>query len=89
MPILTMPNGHVVLRCINHESMPSHQTGQETTMVATQEWNALTQVSPPQAGEIRFSPNAGIPIRALVCSICGYVELYAGPILEPQTWGGK
>lgn len=84
--------GAYVLQCVNRALTPAHTLGpgETTTMLSTPtgEWNAITHVTPAQVqgGGVNFDPSRGIPVRAFVCRSCGYVELYAGSVIEPQTW---
>lgn len=80
----------MTLVCANHE-MPNHlMGGAPSTMVQTPGWHALTTVSPPTKEFIAsFNPSSGIPVRAYICNICGYTELYAGSISDPKVWKGE
>jgi hypothetical protein len=28
----------------------------------------------------------GMPVRLFVCRMCGYIEMYAGPVIAPNEW---
>lgn len=92
MPTELKPDGQVLLKCVNHDAMIAHAaTGQPTTMQRTASWFAITGVEPPGSGVNnlpRFNPGSGIPVRLYICSVCGYVELYAGAVAEPLVWTG-
>jgi len=89
MPLEIKPDGQLVLKCINHGSAVSHTaTGQETTMIRMdQQWYVLTLILPPKDGK---PPNtqlgSGLPVGCYVCSVCGYVEMYAAAITAPDLW---
>ena len=63
----------------------------DTTMVVAADWGSITSVVPPT----QLDPFAGLskpsvlPVRCYVCSVCGYVEMYAGTITDPDTWGHR
>jgi hypothetical protein len=80
MPLVLF-NNKWEIRCVNHES---HKDAGATTMQAAAGWYALTRVTPPPA--VAFNPANGIPVSCSICRVCGYVELYAGSIVDPKTW---
>jgi hypothetical protein len=101
MPLIAIPNGQVVLRCINY-LLPSHQGSIGglgiDTMKADDSWLTLVGVEP------RMKPAPGVPfdwttmprlnltrgqaVRSYTCSLCGYVELYDAITIDPATWAG-
>jgi|SRR5579863_2207783 len=92
-----------VLRCINHDEIPHQGAALQdgTTMRSEGNWQTLVGVTPPTPpaaprGTVdprgplfgpRINLNRGQPVRCYYCEVCGYIELYAGDILEPKTWG--
>jgi hypothetical protein len=70
------------LRCVNDAQ--HGPAGHPTTMIVNEGWNALTIVHPPP--DAHFDPHRGAPVRCFVCTVCGYVELYSGLIVDPKTW---
>ena len=102
MPFRYIKDGPgLILVCVNYgvATIPHEpEPGEVTTMRRAEEWNALTLAYPPGhlpfgvhiPGPPRpvFSGVGGIPVRCFVCRVCGYIEMYAGPIIEPATWPG-
>lgn len=85
MPLQQKPDGQLILKCMNHDSVIAHTaTGLESTMTKAEQWNVLTTVTPPPT--VVFKPDTGLPVRCYVCGVCGYVELYSGSITEPLVW---
>lgn len=60
-------------------------------MSAGPAWHAVTTVVPvpTPGGKVvaQLNPRSLMPVRAYLCSVCGYVELYAGAVAEPAIWG--
>jgi hypothetical protein len=56
----------------------------KTTMRVTPGWNALMVA---ESDPVRFSPTMGAPVRLYLCEVCGYVELYAGVVVDKKVWG--
>ena len=89
MPLIE-ESDRTVLKCVNHahrsHAAPAVIDDDGTTMTV-KEWNALSYMEPPsvQLPEGRFSQTI-LPVRAYVCRVCGYVELYAGTITDPVIW---
>lgn len=90
----------LVLRCINHgfHVEESHGTPPETTMLSAPGWVSLMTVFPSSPAARRFyapmytptfDASSGVPVKCCVCSVCGYVELYHGPIADPAVWAEK
>jgi hypothetical protein len=69
------------LRCINYLSHGQHAG---STMVKQSMFHALIVVNPPP--NVTFNPGSGMPLRCYVCSVCGYIEMYAAGIAEHDTW---
>ena len=73
------------LRCANRHT-PKHAaveaTGGGSTMVRIgPHWNVLPIVDPANG-----PTDLATPVAAFGCSVCGYVELYAGVILAPDLF---
>jgi hypothetical protein len=63
-------------------------SGIPSTMHKSVTWNAMTLVDPPtETRGIMFNPGSGAPVRMWVCTVCGYVELYAAVITDPKAFG--
>ena len=105
MPIIPLPDGRMVLRCVNHQ-LSTHRlvAGSDTTMRAEDGWLSLIAVFPKgQPGgqptppgfpfdwttHPRLNLQRGQAVRSYTCSACGYVELYDATTLDPETWGTK
>jgi hypothetical protein len=103
MPLVVVqggPNPRVIFKCANAHLQPAHPPDnpanpEATTMAMADHWSALIVANPPGPqipGYVRLGPqfdvSRGIPVRAVVCSACGYVELYSANILAPQLWTG-
>ena len=72
-----------------------------TTMHTTPGWHALMVAHPPQLattqqppgspppGRIgpRFVSTSGAPVQLYICEVCGYVEMYAAVVHDPDVWG--
>ena len=52
--------------CINHP---------DNLMEPAEGFNAITQVIKSQE-KFTFNPGSGVPVKAYVCRLCGYIELY-------------
>lgn len=37
---------------------------------------------------MRFDASTGTPVTVYVCTVCGYVEMYYAPTIEPERWQG-
>jgi hypothetical protein len=87
MPLTRDNNGTLTLTCIN-ECTPEEKSplSSPSTMRRSVDWYVLCAVNPiPQS---RFTFNeAGMPLRIYMCSECGYVEMYAGEVTDPDAWG--
>ena len=72
-----------------------------TTMHAAPGWHALMVAHPPQdapphqwpgvvppGGRIgpRFVSTSGAPVRLYICEVCGYTEMYAAVVSDPEEW---
>ncbi len=44
---------------------------------------ATMQTDPRDPAALAQYPTKGLPVRLFVCRECGYVEMYAGPVLAP------
>ncbi len=66
------------LHCINHSA--HNKPG--PTMTKVSGWAALVKASPDA-----IDPGESLPVSVFVCSICGYLELYAATKTDPETWG--
>lgn len=87
MPIVFIGE-RVVLVCAN-QAHPAHAaTGKESTMEHPPGWHALMSVTTPTPGGAPPNVSVGslVPIKVYACSVCGYIELYAGAITDPNTW---
>lgn len=85
MPIVVLGT-RPVLVCANQEH-PSHAaTAKESTMEAAPGWHALLSVEPPREAWTPPNVNTFAPVKLYLCSLCGYVELYAGGVTAPETW---
>lgn len=92
MPIVRIQEdgiGRPVLVCVNHAD-PTHldAPSEETTMRQGHGamWCGLRRVDP--AGDsVIAERNTSFVVRCFYCLICGYVEMYNGEIIEPETWG--
>jgi hypothetical protein len=78
----------MVLLCVNKDMMNHVLAGPGSTMMHSGTWHAVTAIEPPVALGVAptFNPSSGIPVRCYMCKICGYVELYAGSITNPEVW---
>lgn len=55
-------------------------------------WHVLMSITPPAGpGALpAIDGNSILPVKLYVCSVCGYIETYAGAVTSPETWrGGK
>jgi len=61
----------------------------KTTMVAEPGWLAIP-IAPqaPTGARLTYmhSHQRALPVQVCVCSVCGYVEMYAGPVIAPKDW---
>lgn len=89
-------NQKIVVQCVNQKrhlddkEFKSQHLLARTSMIPMHDWNAITHVKPPNVEtnqNLVFVPTMGLPVKVFICTICGYVELYAGPVIEPKTWG--
>jgi hypothetical protein len=93
MPMVKHQDG-LVLVCVNGCSSGTggategvqamNASEAKTTMRVTPGWNALMVA---ESDPIRFSPTMGAPVRLSLCEVCGYVELYAGVVVDKKVWG--
>jgi len=99
MPLRTIMK-QLVLVCINEhpvsDVMKATQQGLPfgSTMDVMPGWYYLQSIQPP--GPNPAGPNLPampqmpsrnlFPVRVYRCRFCGYVETYAGVIVEPETW---
>ncbi len=73
----------------------------KTTMVQVPGWWLVPQALDPSISLARFlpagrpappgtaiglSPPTGMPLQLFICTKCGYVEMYAGPVTNPTDW---
>jgi len=88
---LVWNGAHYELKCVNHQAHTA--PGQPATMLKSTSWNVVPGVAPPAnraplPGAWFVPPPAGpsTPVRLYVCSVCGYAEMYAGDVSEPDVW---
>lgn len=65
--------------CINDGPPPEP----EHTMGRCREWYLVQQIAPGPSPALL---DAGVPVTAFVCNMCGYVELYSGRVIDPKAW---
>ena len=74
-----------LLRCLNRHTekhAPVEASGGGTTMVRIgPDWGFVPCVEAQGA-----QTNRGTPVALHVCVVCGYVEMYAGAVLDPAMW---
>jgi hypothetical protein len=103
MPLRKDQQGRLALHCINEhtikEYMEAVQAGLPagSTMDVMPNWYYLQAVRPPTPPSMPGVPMVGaptplrqlFPVRVYRCRVCGYVETYAGLVIEPDTWGTR
>lgn len=80
---MRMATGWNALTVVEPPAMPSSVAAEVTDPVTGAAEQSFYE---PMFGP-RFVPGSGTPVRIYICEVCGYVELYAGGIVEPKTWG--
>jgi hypothetical protein len=94
MPIRRNEAGNLEMQCANVLEDEPHLATHR--MVQLDGWWILPAVNPVH--HMRFSrvnadfplsdvDNQAIPTRVFQCKTCGYLEFYAGEIVDPNTWG--
>jgi hypothetical protein len=86
-----------VVRCVNDPhgkslqeqlaAMAQDASLVETTMEVMPDWGLVPMVNGPGP-----DPNSALrhvsnyPVRIFRCRICGYTEMYSGPLVAPEVW---
>jgi hypothetical protein len=90
MPLVLNPvDGSFVLRCVNN-----HGPASAGSMEAMPGYSALVLAHPSRPHAMpgkprvpaRIDATGGLPMRAYVCNVCGYVELYLAAVVAPEEW---
>ena len=89
MPIKIV-SGEPVLLCINHDDLRHGETTfmqNGTTMRTKESCYVLVKTHPPDPGlPARLDLTRGQVCRMFVCALCGYVEIYHAPTVQPEVW---
>ena len=81
------------LVCVNHADVSHADVGPDardtgTTMIRKSGWFALCGVEPdPKRPTVARSTTDIHPVWVFSCEVCGYVEMYSGDVIDPNTWG--
>lgn len=89
MPLVWAPERNAfVLRCINHPQNLALIAGYQTLVGATPPQLIASASGPPMVVPAHIDQNRITPLRCYVCQLCGYIEMYSAPIMDPGEWPG-